>query len=197
VVEFEGRNTTDRRFKTESRKGTIEVSKRKGDYKMEMTLGKKMAELRRVKGMTQDEVAEELGVSAQAVSKWENDVSCPDIMLLPHISELFQVTIDELFSKESKALVTIVPEEERKDIDKMMLKVVVNSKKGDRVRVNLPIALVKIAYEIGMQLPEVSGNMALKDLDFEKIIALVDRGVIGKLVEVESADGDIVDVTVE
>ncbi len=156
-----------------------------------------MAELRRVKGMTQDEVAEELGVSAQAVSKWENDVSCPDIMLLPHISELFQVTIDELFSKESKALVTIVPEEERKDIDKMMLKVVVNSKKGDRVRVNLPIALVKIAYEIGMQLPEVSGNMALKDLDFEKIIALVDRGVIGKLVEVESADGDIVDVTVE
>ena len=136
-------------------------------------------------------------MSAQAVSKWENDVSCPDIMLLPHISELFQVTIDELFSKESKALVTIVPEEERKDIDKMMLKVVVNSKKGDRVRVNLPIALVKIAYEIGMQLPEVSGNMALKDLDFEKIIALVDRGVIGKLVEVESADGDIVDVTVE
>lgn len=164
---------------------------------MEMTLGKKMAELRRVKGMTQDEVAEELGVSAQAVSKWENDVSCPDIMLLPHISELFQVTIDELFSKESKALVTIVPEEERKDIDKMMLKVVVNSKKGDRVRVNLPIALVKIAYDIGMQLPEVSGNTALKDLDFEKIIALVDRGVIGKLVEVESADGDIVDVTVE
>lgn len=164
---------------------------------MEMTLGKKLAELRRMKGMTQDEVAEKLGVSAQAVSKWENDVSCPDIMLLPHISELFQVTIDELFSKENKALVMIVPEEERRDIDKMMLKVVVNSKKGDRVRVNLPIALVKIAYEIGMQLPEVSGNTALKDLDFEKIIALVDRGVIGKLVEVESADGDIVDVTVE
>lgn len=197
MVEFEKNNTTDRRFKSESRKVTMELSKRKGDYKMEMTLGKKMAELRRVKGMTQDEVAEELGVSAQAVSKWENDVSCPDIMLLPHISELFQVTIDELFSKESKALVTIVPEEERKDIDKMMLKVVVNSKKGDRVRVNLPIALVKIAYDIGMQLPEVSGNTALKDLDFEKIIALVDRGVIGKLVEVESADGDIVDVTVE
>ena len=147
--------------------------------------------------MTQDEVAEELGVSAQAVSKWENDVSCPDIMLLPHIAELFQVTIDELFSKENKALVTIVPEEERKDIDKMMLKVVVNSQKGDRVRINLPIALVKIAYEIGMQLPEVSGNAALKNLDFEKIIALVDRGIIGKLVEVESADGDIVDVTVE
>ena len=65
---------------------------------METTLGKKFAELRKLNGFTQDEVAEKLGVSPQAVSKWENDLSCPDIMLLPDIAKLFDVTIDELFS---------------------------------------------------------------------------------------------------
>lgn len=164
---------------------------------MEMTLGKKIAELRKDKGMTQDGLAELLGVSSQAVSKWENDISCPDIMLLPHLSDIFQVTIDELFSKEPKNIITVLPEEERKNIDQMMLKVNVNSSDGDRVRVNLPIALVKIAYDIGMQIPEVSANNALKKLDLEKILELVDRGIIGKLVEVESANGDVVEVTVE
>lgn len=164
---------------------------------MDMTLGKKIAELRKDKGMTQDGLAELLGVSSQAVSKWENDISCPDIMLLPHLADIFQVTIDELFSKKPKNIITVLPEEERKNIDQMMLKINVNSSDGDRVRVNLPIALVKIAYDIGMQIPEVSANNALKKLDLEKILELVDRGIIGKLVEVESADGDVVEVTVE
>ena len=52
--------------------------------------------------MTQDDLAAQLGVSSQAVSKWENDLSCPDIMLLPYLAEIFQVSIDELFSKEPK-----------------------------------------------------------------------------------------------
>ena len=163
---------------------------------MEMTLGKKIAELRKDRGMTQDEVAEKLGISSQAVSKWENDISCPDIMLLPALAELFQVSIDELFSKERKNAVMVVPEEERKNIDQMMLRIRVNSEK-DKVKVNIPIALVRIAYEIGIQLPEVSGMESLKNLDFDQIIALVNRGVIGKLVEVESANGEVVEISIE
>ena len=164
---------------------------------MEATLGKKIAQLRRGKAMTQDDLAAQLGVSSQAVSKWENDLSCPDIMLLPYLAEIFQVSIDELFSKEPKNVVVMVPEEERRDINEMVLKVNVNSKDGDRVRVNLPMALIKIAYEIGMQIPEVAGNNALKKLDLEKILQLVEKGVIGRLVEVESSDGDVVEVVVE
>ena len=53
---------------------------------MEMSLGKKLAALRHEHGFTQDTVAERLGVSPQAVSKWENDSSCPDVMLLPQIA---------------------------------------------------------------------------------------------------------------
>jgi transcriptional regulator with XRE-family HTH domain/predicted membrane protein len=60
------------------------------------TLGKRIAALRKEKGLTQEQLAEKVGVSPQAVSKWENDVSCPDITLLPLLADLFGVSVDEL-----------------------------------------------------------------------------------------------------
>ena len=63
-------------------------------------IGNKIKELRQQKRITQSQVAMKLGVSSQAVSKWENNLSCPDIMLLPHIAKLFDVSIDELFFDE-------------------------------------------------------------------------------------------------
>lgn len=53
--------------------------------------------LRKQKGITQKKLAEALGVTTQAVSKWENARSCPDIQLLPDIAKIFDVSIDELF----------------------------------------------------------------------------------------------------
>lgn len=61
-----------------------------------LTMGKRIAQLRKEKGMTQEQLAEKLGVSAQAVSKWENDVSCPDITLFPLLASTLGVTTDEL-----------------------------------------------------------------------------------------------------
>ncbi|MCT4545342.1 MAG: methyltransferase domain-containing protein [Vallitalea sp.] len=55
-----------------------------------------ISELRREKGVTQSELADYLGVSFQAVSKWENGISMPDIILLPLLSEYFQVSVDEI-----------------------------------------------------------------------------------------------------
>lgn len=60
------------------------------------TLGKRIMALRKAAGMTQEQVAERLGVSPQAVSKWENDVSCPDVTMIPRIAQLFNVSTDEL-----------------------------------------------------------------------------------------------------
>ena len=60
------------------------------------TMGKRIAALRKQAGLTQEQLAEQLGVTAQAVSKWENDVSCPDISLLPKISQILGVSTDEL-----------------------------------------------------------------------------------------------------
>ena len=63
---------------------------------MEETLGKRITRHRKRLGMTQDKLAEQLGVTAQAVSKWENDQSCPDISMLPKLAELFGISIDSL-----------------------------------------------------------------------------------------------------
>ncbi len=62
-----------------------------------MELGKKIKQLRVKAGMTQEQVAEKLGIGAQSVSKWENSVAMPDITALPLIAEIFGVTIDDLF----------------------------------------------------------------------------------------------------
>lgn len=65
---------------------------------MSYELGKKIRLLRLSKGMTQEQLAEKLCVTPQSVSKWENDVTAPDIQLLPQLSVELGVTIDELFS---------------------------------------------------------------------------------------------------
>lgn len=62
-----------------------------------MQLANKIKKLRIKCGYTQDELANKIGVSSQAVSKWENQITTPDITLLPILSEVFGVTIDELF----------------------------------------------------------------------------------------------------
>ncbi|RPF42204.1 DNA-binding XRE family transcriptional regulator [Hydrogenoanaerobacterium saccharovorans] len=161
------------------------------------SIGTKVAFYRKAKGMTQEELAEKLGVSAQAVSKWENDIACPDIQLLVPLSKLFGTTTDELLSADSVKSVQLLPENERHDIKDLTLKVIVDSKDGDKVRINLPMELVKVALEIGLKIPQITNNEQLKGIDFKQIISMVESGVIGKLVEIESADGEIVNVVVE
>lgn len=162
------------------------------------TIGKRISEYRKKKNLKQDELAEMLGVSPQAVSKWENDLSCPDISLLPELSRILGVSIDEIVQgKKEEPIVSILPEEERKDINKLMLRIVVDSEEGDRVRVNLPMALVKVAIETGVSMPQINGSEALKNIDFAQIFTLVENGAIGNLVEVDSADGDTVRIFVE
>ena len=68
---------------------------------MEETLGKRIVANRKKAGMTQDQLAEQLGVTAQAVSKWENDQSCPDINMLPKLSQIFGISTDELLGNAS------------------------------------------------------------------------------------------------
>ena len=162
---------------------------------MNETIGNRISKYRKEKGMTQEELAGKLGVSSQAVSKWENDASCPDISLLPQLCKLLGITTDELLTGNTNEG-RLVPLEQRKSLDELILRVRVNTAEGDKVRVNLPMSLVKVAMEIGVEI-NAGGTNAMKNVDLEKILKLVESGAIGKLVEVESADGDIVEVVVE
>lgn len=165
---------------------------------MEMTLGKRIGMLRRQKGLKQDELAGMLDVSPQAVSKWENDQTCPDISLLPKLAKILGTTVDGLLvGKQEEPAVKLVPEGERKDIKDMMLRIIVDSSAGDKVRVNLPMALVQIALDMGMEMPQFSGSDALKSIDLNQVMELVRQGAVGNLVEAESAGGDTVRIFVE
>ena len=59
------------------------------------------------------------------------------------------------------------------------------------------MSLVELGLELGMEMPQISNNENLKGIDFAKIMDLVDKGLVGKLIEVESADGDIIEIEVE
>lgn len=60
------------------------------------TLGMMISSLRKAKGMTQLEPAEKMGVTDKAVSKWERDLSYPDINTIPKLADLFDTSVDEL-----------------------------------------------------------------------------------------------------
>lgn len=61
--------------------------------------GQRIAGLRRQFGLTQEGLAQKLGVTNQAVSKWESDQCCPDIMLLPGLADVFGISMDTLFGR--------------------------------------------------------------------------------------------------
>lgn len=61
------------------------------------SIGKTIQCLRKAKGVTQEKMAQQIGVSFQAISKWENEYTLPDIMMLPSIADYFGISIDDLF----------------------------------------------------------------------------------------------------
>lgn len=70
---------------------------------MKICIGENIRELRSAAGMTQETLAEMTGVSVQAVSKWENGLSCPDIALLPELAEIFGISVDRLLTGKEPA----------------------------------------------------------------------------------------------
>lgn len=156
------------------------------------TLGQRIAYYRKRAGLTQEELAEKCSVTPQAVSKWENDISSPDISLLPTLSRLLNVSCDELLGAVRTAA-QVVPEELR-DFDKCLIKIRVLSADGDEVNVNLPLSIAELFLESSDL--DVAGD-ALSKIDISKIIELVKHGAVGKLLEVKSSKGDLVEIWVE
>ena len=81
---------------------------------MSIRIGENITFLRKKKGLTQDELAKELNISNQAVSKWESGKCCPDIELIPVLAHFFEVSIDELLV--SKCLTTSTATNESADL---------------------------------------------------------------------------------
>ena len=157
------------------------------------SLGERIAYYRKKIQLTQEQLAEKCSVSAQAVSKWENDLTAPDIALIAPLSKLFGITCDELLGVCRGEAGLKAPE--LVDINKTLIKVKVDSAKGNKINVNLPVTLADAFLKSAALFGD--GAEALKSIDFAQIISLIKAGVVGKLVDVQSAAGDTVEVWVE
>ena len=124
--------------------------------------------LRKEKGMTQLELAEQMGVTDKAVSKWERDLSFPDINSIPKLAEIFEVSVDELMQ---------VKTETKENIGKNKVTEIVDTAlKGISIAMGIAVAVLSILGELetksafimlGIGLASVSISL-LKDKQVEK-----------------------------
>ena len=158
------------------------------------TIGQNITFYRKKKGFTQEKLAEICEVTPQAVSKWENDLSCPDVTLLKRLARAFAISVDVLLEENENAVVDFVTEESAKG---KLLKLRVIDEE-DKVMINLPIALMEILLK-NKELKNgihITDKDCFKTVDFEKVIELAALGVIGKILEVQSGS-TLVEIWVE
>ena len=160
---------------------------------MKESIGNRITKHRKALGITQEELASRLGLSSQAVSKWECDTSCPDISLLPELCKVLGITTDELLTGKTDE-VRLVPSEKRTSFDELILRIRVDTCDGDKIRVNLPMTLVKVSLGTGIDIVNVD---AMKNVDWNQIVSIAESGTIGKIVEVETCDGDYIEMVIE
>ena len=158
--------------------------------------------LRRERELKQEELADKLDISGQAVSKWENDQTCPDISALPKLAEILGVTVDELLTgktEETLPAVRMLPPDQRKDVNDMILRIIADDGNGNKARLNLPMGLVSVVLEAGFELPKMEDcpTIDLRSIDFERVMHLAHQGFVGNLMEAESANGGKVCIFVE
>ena len=142
------------------------------------TLGARLQELRKQKGLTQEQLAEKLNITNQSVSKWEKDINAPDITLLVELADLFETSVDYLLGRgENKPMVNTT----HKSIDQLVFKIRILSADKDRVNINLPLSIVKILAKDG-ELKMLKDKKI--DIDINQLIALAEQGVVGELVDI-------------
>lgn len=163
-----------------------------------MTLGKRIAYLRKSRSFTQEALAEQLSLFAQAVSKWEHDLSCPDIMTLPKPAQLLQVTTDTLLTGAvpASAPSSVV----RKPPEELVICIQIVSDDDTMIRCNLPFkafriasqhSLMSITYNIG-----TGDESILSRLDCQDILQRIESGATGKILDL-TEDGVSITVWTE
>ncbi len=163
-----------------------------------MNLGNNISERRKAKGMTQEELAVNLGVSPQAVSKWENNLSCPDISLLPSIAKIFGVSVDELLGV---APINEIPEEktytepeaayeEPVFTGKKATKLLITTERnGKTTNIKLPIGIVRFGLNIGGIFGGLTGEQA------NAVEDAIKTGLSGEILSVDGENGEKVTIS--
>ena len=156
-------------------------------------IGENIAAYRKQNRLTQERLAEICGVSPQAVSKWENDVSYPDITLLKSIARAFGISVDELLDDGITPAVTL---SKHKEMTGKVLKIrAVDG--ADRINLNIPLETIQELLQKDELKNRTFLNVKASNVDFNQILELISLGVVGKLLECQSENGDVVEIWVE
>ena len=82
-------------------------------------------------------------------------------------------------------------------MDKLVFVVEGSSAEGDKMKLNLPLPLIKVLVSSGQNLSAITNNEKLSQIDFKELLALVEQGLLGEIFEGSSANGDKIKICVE
>lgn len=172
-----------------------------------MCLGENIAALRKNRGFTQEELAKRLGVSPQAVSKWENGTACPDIALLPEIADIFSVTVDDLMRAPAERLISNENKQGKDEseadksatdfkdckpsgLEAKKVNISIIQQNGKPVNVKLPFNLVKTGMKIG-------SIYGLPQNLFNSVAEAISSEEIGEILSLDGENGEKITITIE
>ena len=151
---------------------------------MKEFIGEHIAYYRKKAGMTQEQLSEKMGVTAQAVSKWENGLTCPDLNSVARLSEILGVSVEQLIHGDSALPSVKVVETPQVGRRVLCIHVQVKGPATTNVTVRFPVDLILKAYEMG-SLESLVGDEAPF---VEQAIEMIRQGTVGSLVDVETEE---------
>ena len=155
------------------------------------TMGQRIAFYRKKAGLTQEDLAEKCSVTPQAVSKWENDISMPDIALIPVLARHFDTTCDDLFGMEKST-------NKADDASGLCIALRAESSEGDRVDLRLPfetaLAMLMTKFIEKTKFINFDGRNQFSIINLDKMVSMANSGALGKIIEAESSEGDHVSI---
>ena len=155
---------------------------------MKNSIGQNIAYYRKKCGLTQEELSVKMNVTAQAVSKWENDLSYPDLACVNALAKVLDTTVNSLINGEEDLSGIAVSQND--DYKKKILVISLESKKKDhpgKLKLRLPLQLILEAkdHELMKSFLEGSG------FDVEMLISAVKLGSVGPIMDLESDKGNV------
>lgn len=154
------------------------------------TIGKNIAYFRKKAGFTQEELSKKMSVTSQAISKWENDLSYPDLPSTKMLADILQVSTDELFNGEVNY--PLATDEDEDQIARRILVIRVQNEENESW--GTPATNVTVRFPVSVLL-EASENGTLRELvdddeasSIEMAMGMIKKGVTGTLVDVQTGD---------
>ena len=156
-----------------------------------LTLGRRIQALRKELGLTQDTLAERMSVTPQAVSKWENDLSCPDIMSLPQLARELHTSVNTLLTGQSAAAQPAAP---AKKPEELIVRIAIHPEDDTRVCLNLPFTVFRLSvlhHLLNFSFTANEGELdaealvrEMANIDFCALVDLIEHGARGTLVSI-------------